>query len=68
MEFLNKDFWEANEEQFFTRDEVAKIRRCSKAKLAWEAANNVGITHIIDGNKSLYKKQDIVAFMEGKKK
>ena len=46
---------------FFTREELAAIRRCSIAKLDREAWLGTGIKFIRDGGRCLYRKSDVVA-------
>ncbi len=56
-------FWNAPDEAFFTRDELAAIRRCSISKIEREAWEHTGIAFRKDGNRTLYKKRDILAYL-----
>ncbi len=61
-------FWEAPDEALFTRYEIAKVRRCSPAKLEREAWQGTGISHIKDGNRALYRKRDVIAYLDAAKR
>ncbi len=63
-EDIRKQFWEAPGCALFTRNEIAHIRRCSVAKLDREAWLQTGIRHLKDGNRTLYRKADVVAYLD----
>jgi hypothetical protein len=56
-------FDDAPDSAFFTREEVAVIRRCSIAKLHRDSWLGKGIRFTKDGARCLYKKVDIDAFL-----
>ena len=63
---ITSAFWSAPPDAFFTREEVAQIRRCSVAKLDREAWLLSGIAYIKDGARCLYSKKAILKFLESK--
>ena len=66
MDDIIKRFWNGPEDSLYTRNEVAKIRRCSIAKLDREAWLLAGIAYIKDGSRCLYSKKAILQFLESK--
>ena len=57
-------FWAAPPEALFKRDEIAIVRRCSLAKLEREAWLGLGMRHVKDGNRTLYRKADVLSYLE----
>ena len=63
MEDILKQFWEAPDDAHFNRDDTAKVRCCSKAKLEREAWLGTGVPFTKDGGTALYRKGDIVKYL-----
>jgi hypothetical protein len=61
------DFWSAPMEARFPRDVVALILHCSTAKLDKDAYQGRGMRFTRPGGvgRALYKKADVIAYLEG---
>ncbi len=57
------EFWSAHLDALFTRQTVAKVRRCSVALLEREAWAGTGIPIIRDGRRCLHRKRDVLAHL-----
>jgi hypothetical protein len=64
-EGIIRRFSDAPDDALFLREEVAAIRRCSRAKLERECWLGIGIPVIKDNGRALYRKRDIAAYLNG---
>ena len=65
---LAAEFWDAPGEAYFPREHVAAFLRCSEGRLIRDAALGIGIPFTKYGNRPLYQKADVLAYLEANKR
>jgi hypothetical protein len=65
---LAAEFWDAPGEAYFSREHVAAFLRCPESRLLRDAALGVGIPFTKYGNRPLYQKSDVLAYLEANKR
>jgi hypothetical protein len=62
--FDTQKFWDAPDDALFNRPEISEVRRCSVAKMDYEAWRGTGIPVIKDSGRALYRKADVLRYLQ----